>query len=280
MPEYRVPIYARILSHTLPYETVKTLLAKVDFEGHSSGYSREQAIAPPIAPIHQALSIRKGSRVLGFAGSTGHWLNALAHTATVHYTDISPVMLREASGVFGEKIKSFSQVDALNLPVEGEEYDYLFSFEPVTLKERLLLIVLKALAYTKGIRLVNTYINRKIIREYDKSAGYYAARIKTTVDSRTRYSEHNIFRADADEDARRKARFDLAVIELLQRRKNIEAGEIIGELAKNGTAANIRTLRASLKRIHGIGEDINKDYSQKTSKRKFTEMRAVIFPNE
>lgn len=225
----------------------------------------------PHGEIHEKLGIERGSNVLFFAGAYGDWAHQLAQTTDVHYTDISPKMVAYARRRFeGKGIDKFSAVDAVKWPAH-EKYDYLVSFEPVPIRERILVTALRALAYTRGMRVAYGFFYHVQDRElagYAKALGQYGARAEIRpveiVSTHGHYSGEkprtntfHVFQVDSNETAKKRAKMDLAVIRLLQKDKAHSSTDLQRALAKIGVQTTPKELSDSLERIHLFSKALN-----------------------
>ncbi|MBI5036796.1 class I SAM-dependent methyltransferase [Candidatus Micrarchaeota archaeon] len=180
MPNYRIPVYRKILKIRRPFDVIFEQIKRrntFDFEFKPEPTVEQDLV--PVEPYHEQIGIEPGSRILFFAGCYGDWAHQLAQHNRVHYTDISKSMVDYARKRFeGKGIEKFSKSDALRWPTKKDRYDYVVSFEPTPVISRLPLIVLRALAYGKGIRIIGAGIRDKLIRQYDPNGGRQTAEIR------------------------------------------------------------------------------------------------------
>ncbi len=262
MPVFRVPHYQSLLHSTSRW--------KIGPEGTQS--------VEPLGQLHDKIGIEPGSQVLFFAGSYGDWAHGLAQTTQVHYTDASREMVDHAKKRFeGKGIKRFSTVDAVHWP-NSRNYDYLVSYEPVPLaKGQLPIITLRALANTKGIRVIASEaslgapldyrgmlgegIGVKMARLYDAKRRLYTRLIRCIgatpywLPKKEAIAENfHVIEINSNEETRKKAKLDLSVISALQKERETSLSDLRKILKKKGVDVSLAQLALSLRRIHRISQ--------------------------
>lgn len=238
MQVIRVPIYRDILASAKPWQPAI---------GGSQRYI-------PLGEIHGKLGVKRGAKVLFFAGYHGDWAHQLAQSTQVYYTDVSREMTKHARQRFGGKgIKSFRTADAVRWP--AQRYDYVASFEPFPLGCLIGLIALRALAHAKGMRTVYRDYNVGFI---PSMSGYGAkSRIKRVLIPTLRESGKGekkgflVWKLESTPRSRRLAKLDLAVISALQKPREISMVELANKLKQRGYTKQ-RELEQSLQRIHTL----------------------------
>ncbi len=243
---YSVPIYKSLLKHSKPWKVA----------GNVGIFDKNLSQAPdlPNSAVSLQLGIPAGSKVLFFAASYGDWANALSQTTELTYADVSKSMVSYAKRRFnGKGIKKFTVADALLWPKRGE-FDYLVSYVPIPLKERLPLIVLRALALAKGIRILSPgSIDAALFRQYDPRARVEKIKIPTT----DGIVKMPVFFADSSVKTRFKAKVDLAAIGFLQGKEKTTVEKIRKELQRKGLGATKNDIRNSLRRICRLSFEIH-----------------------
>ncbi|MBI5226047.1 class I SAM-dependent methyltransferase [Candidatus Micrarchaeota archaeon] len=214
---------------------------------------------PPTGNVHRLLGIPKGAHVLFFAGSFGEWAHALAQYTRLDYADLTAGMIRTAKLKFkGKGIRNFFEVDAVAWP-EKENYDYIVSFQPFPLPERIPLILLRSMAYAKGARIIESPF---------EDAGWLAERYGANADIRTiQYTPnrpphaslltHDVLVVDSTPTSRRRALLDLGIIGLLQEARHTSRTQLVGQLEKKGIIATKDAVGKSLTRVDELSGHVD-----------------------
>jgi hypothetical protein len=128
---------------------------------------RHQKTIPDDVDLLEKVYLKQNEKILVVAGFFGDWANALADAGCkVTYTDISKEFVGYCKKKFGDKFKEYLVCDYSNIPA-GEDYDYTFSFEPVSDGAgSLLLGVIKSLINRKGIIIVHFPRENKPLESY------------------------------------------------------------------------------------------------------------------
>ncbi len=247
--------------HSVRIPSYRELARKIDpWKTPSAGQDLN-----PTEALHEKLFIKRGAKVLFFAGADGDWANQLAQTTNVHYTDASREMVEHAKERFaGKGIRSFRRADAMRWP--WQRYDYVASFEPIPLAERLPLIALRALVHCRGMRIIEHHppilfrilnkVQEHLSRHYNVMPVSRNVHIHATTRTYRKIASKERFRVwkfNSSKKARRKAKLDLAVISALQRRNTIRESELKETLKKQGITRSLEEVRQSLERVHALG---------------------------
>jgi hypothetical protein len=135
----------------------------------------------PVETVTKKLGIKKGEKVLVFAGYYGDWANALSHSTQLTYTDPS----KEFANLYARK-HSGARVKAVAaelVPLRPKKYDWSFSFEPFPVAQNggLLHSMTRALLNNKGAKVVlsNQDLSRNQIMQktIDSIAKIYGAKV-------------------------------------------------------------------------------------------------------
>ena len=117
--------------------------------------NRSQRTIPCDKDLLKKLGLRKGEKILVFAGYYGGWANELACAGCdVVYSDVSKSLTEYARRKY-PRIKKAVCRDYIWLPEKEKEYDWSFSFEPVGGKQGLVIAIIRGLMNNKGVKIVH-----------------------------------------------------------------------------------------------------------------------------
>lgn len=138
----------------------------------------------PAQLVTKKLGMKKGEKVLVFAGYYGEWASALSHSTQVTYTDPS----KEFAKLYARKHKGawVRAVPAELVPSRFANYDWSFSFEPFPVAENggLFHSMTRALLNNKGAKIVlsnqDLTRNQNLRRTVDLIAKIYGAKVSAS----------------------------------------------------------------------------------------------------
>ena len=118
---------------------------------------RHQRTTPKDKDLLKKLSINEGDKILVFAGYYGDWAAALADAGCeVTYSDISKELTEYCKSKFNNKIKNYIVSDYSSINLSEGQYDFTFSFEPISDGAgSLLLGIIRSLVNKKGVILIH-----------------------------------------------------------------------------------------------------------------------------
>ncbi len=243
MAQYRIPNYKKIHDCARPWAHSDTGIQS----------------PPPTKDIHRILSIPKGATVLFFAGSFGEWAHALAQYTQLDYADLTAEMIQRAKAKFkGKGIRNFFEKDAVAWP-EKENYDYIVSFQPFPLTERIPLILLRAMAFAKGARIVESPFEetRWLADRYGANADIRTIQYTPDRPARASVLRHDLLTVDSTPTSRKRALLDLALIDLLQDAKTKSRSQVVRKLEEKGIITTKDAIGKSLTRVDELGRHVD-----------------------
>jgi len=236
------------------------------YKVHVPHIPSEQDFVPTDRKLIEKLGLKKGEKVLVFAGGHGDWANALARKKMkVFYTDASKKMTSYAEKRFSKsKISSFRAREASLQPQLKKKFDWSFSFEPVPLEPswNLTFALLRSLLNKKGAKFVyrerDDPFGPKINKEFEK---IYGIKIRTKLEllfgirhGKKQLKECNIITIKTNNEARKKVNIDLKVMNFLRKRKVLNTKDV-RKMIKIFKISE-KELQESIRRIKNLTEKV------------------------
>ncbi len=233
--------------------------------------AERQSIVPKAERLSKAIGIRKGSRVLFFAGCYGDWPLALSKENVVTYSDASPEMVKFQREKGREKnFDGIRVLEASQWPRTLKKYDWSISFEPVPVhKPAFALTSLRSLLNRKGAKIVfvkdyflETQVRTSAVFDAIKRVyGCAWSKSRSTIeDIHGKKQLLTVYTLLTNEKAREKAWLDIQVMKALRPRARKARIKSVGELLKTERVKRLglsrRQLIESLNRLQGLAEAV------------------------
>ena len=139
----------------------------------------------------------------------------------------------------------------------------------IKIEERIPIIALRALAFTKGIRIVARKDfdgwwkdhHYPLFKKYGADPRKEKVKIKAhkgVFNKKPQDIEFDVLSLDSNKELREKARLDLVVLEELQKTSQTSLLDLKRQLKRRGIKSSLLKLRQSLKRVHLIGQTVGR----------------------
>jgi len=223
-----------------------------------------QEFVPRDPKLMQKIGLKKGERIIFFAGCYGDWAAALSKSCEVKYTDVSDEMLRAAKAKNPNAAKSFRVAAAETVPQRMKVFDWSFSFEPypLSMHRGINLSLMRSLLNRKGLLMVFSPMvdarneirafferrTRKIAELY--GAGFEKKSVVVHGEGKKGFENRKsyVFVMRTNNVAREKVRTDLKVLKLLEREETLTRKEL-----SERVGVSLKDINESIRRIGSIG---------------------------
>jgi len=240
MTQFLVPNLKEIVNNELIW--------KPGFIPTKNGYESrflQQSSVPFDKKLLNKLGIKKGDKILAIAGNHGDWAKSIMDLGcTVDYNEFSVYFIKYVKKRI--KFNKFIHGDFSLIPKKKLQYDWTFSFEPISGNKALPLAMLRSLLNKKGGILV--YYNRlhqkgkakrfpKIVRILSKVYGcdYEIKSLNINAIHNTGKKakwKYHVFILRTNKKAREKAYTDLKTLNMLKNTKNYESLSRLDKISK------------------------------------------------
>ncbi len=200
--------------------------------------------------VNQHFDLPAGEPVHFFNGQDGHWARALSYTNPVTYSDFSHE-IRETAQTQHQNagIKDFQVIHGLALPKETPE-TFWVTFQPMESTTSIPIIVLHALAYGAGVRILGGALDCRHFQPYNAKFQEKKVKIKVHGPDGVKNHTFQLFQADSTPQARMQARLDLKVMKLLHEKRVNTIAALVKEARKQKETVDEKAILDSLKRIN------------------------------
>ncbi len=241
--------------------------------------AERQTTVPKAERLSKAIGIRKGSRVLFFAGCYGDWPLALSKENIVTYADASPEMakLQREKGR-GKNFEGIRILEASQWPRTPKKYDWSISYEPVPLHKPVLALAgLRSLLNNRGAKII--FVGNYFLETQDRTRTVFDAiksvygcewsRSRPTIeDIHGKKQNLTVYTLLTNENARKKAWVDIQVMKALRagKAKETSRNRSVGALLKTERVKRLglgyKQLVESLQRLQKLAEAVEPKNSE------------------